>query len=271
MTEKLSRRDLLKAAGVAGVAATVPETASTEAAHQQVAQANLPPAVGQPPAYVPGAPVERGVLFFLNDEEARFIEAAVERLIPAEPEWPGAAWAGVLNFIDRQLAAAYGAGARMYLKGPWIPDAPPQQGYQLRYTPAQLYRIGIAEVRAHVTANYGGREFWDLNAPVMDEVLSGLESGSIQLPSMPSPVFFETLLANTVEGFFADPVYGGNREMVGWRMVGFPGAYAQYVDLVELYNVPFTRPPISIGDTGARHAYLEGHTQAGHTHGAQKR
>jgi gluconate 2-dehydrogenase gamma chain len=206
------------------------------------------------------------MLFFFNDEEAKFVEAAVERLVPADQEWPGAGWAEVLNFIDRQLAAAYGAGARMYLKGPWVPEAPPQQGYQLRYAPAQLYRIGIAETRAHVTANYGGREFWDLAAPVMDEVLSALESGAIELPSLPAPVFFETLLANTIEGLFADPVYGGNRDMVGWRMVGFPGAYAQYVDVVELYNLPYTRPPISIGESGARQAYL-----AGHTHSARKR
>lgn len=264
MTEKLSRRDLLKVAGVAGVAATVPETAAAEVKHQQVAQAAAPQEVLTRPSQQSPS-TEQGMLFFFNDEEARFIEAAVERLIPADQEWPGAAWAGVLNFIDRQLAAAYGAGARMYLKGPWVPDAPPQQGYQLRYTPAQLYRIGIAETRAHVTARYGGREFWDLTAPVMDEVLSGLESGAIELPSLPAPVFFETLLANTVEGYFADPVYGGNRDMVGWRMVGFPGAYAQYVDLVELYNLPYTRPPISIGEAGARQAYLEGHT-----HRAQK-
>ncbi len=265
MADKLSRRDLLRVAGVAGVAATMPQDASAEAGHQHVAQVASPQEVPSTPSLQQGLPTERGMLFFFNDEEAKFVEAAVERLVPADQEWPGAAWAGVLNFIDRQLAAAYGAGARMYLKGPWVPDAPPQQGYQLRYTPAQLYRIGIAETRAHVTASYGGREFWDLAAPVMDEVLSGLESGAIELPSLPAPVFFETLLANTVEGFFADPVYGGNRDMVGWRMVGFPGAYAQYVDLVELYNLPYTRPPISIGETGARQAYLDGHT-----HSAQK-
>jgi gluconate 2-dehydrogenase gamma chain len=256
MSEKVSRRDLLKAAGVAGAAAAVP----AEAAAQHVAQAAGPaatPAANAPA--VPGTPAEQGVLFFFNDQEARFVEAAVERLIPTDPEWPGAAWAGVLNYIDRQLAAAYGAGARMYLKGPWVPEAPPQQGYQLRFTPAELYRIGIEETRAHVRGAYNGREFWDLGPPVMDEVLSALESGAIRLPSLPAPVFFETLLANTVEGYFADPAYGGNRDMVGWRMVGFPGAYAQYVDLVELYNLPYTRPPISMANQVARHAHIGGH------------
>jgi gluconate 2-dehydrogenase gamma chain len=254
----LSRRDLFKAAGAAGVAASVPQT--TQAAPQDVAQGPVPPAqAAQPDAATRSVAGQRSVLFFFNDEEAKFVEAAVERLIPAEPEWPGAAEAGVLYFIDGQLAAAYGAGARMYLKGPWFPDAPPQQGYQLRFTPAELYRIGIEETRAHVLGAYGGREFWDLGEPIMDEVLTRLESGTIQLPSLPSPVFFETLLANTVEGFFADPAYGGNRDMVGWRMVGFPGAYAQYLELVDVYGVDYKRAPIGMANQAARHTHIGGH------------
>lgn len=256
MSDGLSRRDLLRTAGAAGAAAAAPGFESAQAQQPAPTTGVAAPAALSPE---PLAAREAGVLFFFNDVEAKFVAAAVERLIPAEPDWPGAGWAGVLNFIDRQLAGAYGAGARMYLKGPWSPDAPPQQGYQLRYTPAELYRIGIAETRAHVSSQYGGREFWDLAPPVMDEVLAALESGAARLPSLPSPVFFETLLANTVEGFFADPAYGGNRDMVGWRMVGFPGAYAQYVDLVELYDLPYLRPPISIGNTEARLAHIRSH------------
>lgn len=259
MTDGLSRRDLLKTAGAAGAAAAVPglEQARAEPHGPHLAQTTgVAPSTTSPAA---SGAADRGVLFFFNDLEAKFVEAAVERLIPAEPEWPGAGFAGVLTFIDRQLAGAYGAGARMYLKGPWAPDAPPQQGYQLRYTPAELYRIGIAETRAYVTSRHNGREFWDLTPPVMDEMLSALESGAAQLPSIPSPVFFETLLANTVEGYFADPAYGGNRDMVSWRMIGFPGAYAQYVDLVDVYNLSYTRPPISIANTEARLAHIRSH------------
>ncbi len=260
MTETVSRRDLLKAAGIAGAAAALNGGAPpVEAASGHTAQATPSAPVAPPPAVAPRVAIEPSVLFFFNDLEAKFVEAMVERLIPADTEWPGAAWAGVLNFIDRQLAAAYGAGARMYLKGPWVPDAPPQQGYQLRHTPAELYRIGIEETRQHTRATYNGREFWDLGPAVMDEVLSGLESGRIELPSIPATVFFETLLANTIEGFFADPAYGGNRDMVGWRMVGFPGAYAQYIDLVELYDLPYTRPPLSMANHVARHEHFGGH------------
>lgn len=256
-TWPFSRRDLLKTVGAAGVTAAVPVGPALAQEHQHPAAATDP--VASAAALEPRVAAEPGVLFFFNDVEGRFVEAAVERLIPAEPGWPGAGWAGVLSFIDRQLAGAFGAGARMYLHGPWAPDAPPQQGYQLRYTPAELYRVGIAETRQAVLDAHGGREFWDLGAPVMDEVLSGLESGAVRLPSIPSPVFFETLLANTVEGYFADPAYGGNRDMVSWRMVGFPGAYAQYIDLVELYDLQYTRPPIGIANQAARRAHLAGH------------
>ncbi len=257
MIEPVTRRDLLKRVGAMSVAAAVPASQPAGAEPQHLAQAAEPAATPPAPEQQPAG--EPGVTFFFNDVEAKFVEAAVERLIPADAEWPGAGWARVLYFIDRQLAGAFGVGARMYLQGPWVVDAPAQQGYQLRYTPAELYRIGIRETREHVLTQYGSREFWDLGPPVMDEVLSGLESGSIRLPSVPATVFFETLLANTVEGYFADPAYGGNRDMVSWRMVGFPGAYAQYIDLVELYNLPYTRPPIGIANHAARRAHLTGH------------
>lgn len=254
MTEQVSRRELLKVAGAAGAVVAAPGAANAQPAnpadHPHVAQPKQPSAAGRP---------DQKQLFFFNDEEARFIEAAVERLIPADPEWPGAAQAGVLHFIDGQLASAYGAGARLYLKGPWVGDAPPQQGYQLRFTPAELYRVGIEETRAHVRAHHNGGELWDLDQASMDQLLKQLEEGAVQLPSLPAAVFFETLLANTVEGFFADPAYGGNRDMIGWRMVGFPGAYAQYLDLVDVHGAAYTREPIPMGDQTARQAHIAEH------------
>jgi gluconate 2-dehydrogenase gamma chain len=255
MTNEVSRRNLLRAATAAGAATAAP-----------AGFAQAPPTPSTPPSQArdPGnaqarAPAAPEAIFFFNDEEARFVEAAIERLIPADPRWSGAKGAGVLYYIDRQLAGAYGAGARMYLQGPWKADAPPQQGYQLRHTPAELYRIAIGETRDHVRKTHGGREFADLNDGEVDRVLKGLETGEIDLPSLPSPVFFETLLANTIEGFFADPAYGGNREMTGWRMIGFPGAYAQYLELVDQYDVAYTRPPISFANSAARHSHISGH------------
>jgi gluconate 2-dehydrogenase gamma chain len=237
----LSRRELLKA-GIAGAAA------GTVGAVPALAQ-NQPPNPPANPAPSPPAEAAPGVdtLFFFNSDEAQFVEAFAERLIPADPQWGGAKAAGVLYFIDHQLAGAYGVGDRMYLNGPWDPNAPTEQGYQLKYSPAELYRTAIAEIRAYVGQKHGNAEFWQLKPEDMDAVLKELEGGKAELESVPSAVFFETILANAIEGYFADPVYGGNRDMVGWRMIGFPGAYSQWVDLVDQYDSQLARPPLSIG------------------------
>lgn len=238
--ERVSRRDLLKAAGItAGAAVAVPGRGIAAAPTANQNQPNAP-SPGE------GATRQEGFLFFFNKDEAQFIEAAVDRLIPADAQWGGAKEAGVLYYIDRQLAGAYGAGAHMYLNGPWKIDAAPQQGYQLKHSPADLYRVSIGEVRDKVRGQYQNKEFWELGQKDMDKVLSALESGDMALKTVPSPVFFETLLANTIEGYFADPVHGGNRDMVSWRMLGFPGAYAEFVGFVDQYNYVFMREPLSI-------------------------
>lgn len=245
---KLTRRGLLGAAGAAGLAPLVPSGSLAQDA-------------GHSPAPRPTEISWDSTLFFFNDLEARFVEAAIDRLIPPDPQWSGAAAAGVLYYIDRQLASAYGSGARMYLQGPWQPDAPAQQGYQLRHTPAELYRISISEIR-DVCQQLFGRSFAELAVNQQDEILKGLESGETTLSSIPSTVFFETLLANTIEGYFSDPVYGGNREMVGWRMIGFPGAYAQYLELVDAHGVHYTRQPIGISNQAERQRHLAAHGRA---------
>lgn len=237
----LSRRSLFKAAGAVGVATTVPSPVLA----QDGGTALVPPAQQ--------APVPPGEIhFFLTPSEAAFLTAAVDRLIPPDETWPGAASAGVTTFIDRQLAGGYGQGARMYLAGPWQ-EGVPEQGYQLRYTPAEVLRTGIAATQRHVADTFNGRAFEDLAPELQDEVLTGLETGAVMFPDLPAPIFFETLLAKTVEGFFADPAYGGNRDMAGWRMIGYPGAYAQYAYLVENWGMTYERPPMSMAQSAFTH------------------
>ena len=76
---------------------------------------------------------------YLNFPEVEFLTAAVDRLIPADPTGPSGSQAGVVTFIDRQLAGDYGNGAHFYLEGPWQKGTE-SQGYQSRFTPAQFYR-----------------------------------------------------------------------------------------------------------------------------------
>ncbi|TAM58524.1 gluconate 2-dehydrogenase subunit 3 family protein [bacterium] len=228
---ELSRNAFLKLAGVAGTAGAV---------NNALGQPAPAEAAAKPPAR------ELQAFTFLTPPEQRFVEAAIERLIPADSSGPGAREAGVAYYIDQQLRGAWGTGARQYRQGPWMAGTP-EQGYQLNLIPQQVYRIGIAATNAHCRQAYG-KTFDALSGAHQDDVLHGLESGKIALAEIPSKTFFSILLGNTIEGYFADPLYGGNRNMAGWRAVGFPGVAAAYAGVIEKYNVPYKVKPVSIAD-----------------------
>ena len=184
---------------------------------------------------------------YLTQPEIRFLDAAVARLIPADDLGPGAKEADVTYFIDQQLASAWGTHGRNYRSGPW-PEGTPQQGFQSRLTPQEIYRAAIRETDIHCGKHYG-KAFSFIAPGEQDEVLHGLEDGKIELESLPARLFFNLLLRNTLEGFFADPLYGGNRDKIGWKLIGFPGVAAStYNDHLEQHNVPYRVEPVSILD-----------------------
>ena len=177
---------------------------------------------------------------FFTTAEAEFVEAAVARLIPADELGPGALEADSPYFIDQQLAGEYGAGARFYAQGPFGATTA-FQGYQLPLTPRQLYRAGIAATDRYCEEKYG-RRFALLDPARQDEVLHGLAgvAGDVNLQEVPGATFFAHLLGDTKDGFFSDPAYGGNRDMIGWKLVGFPGvpaAYAAFIGRNQAYDV----------------------------------
>jgi len=189
---------------------------------------------------------------FFSTEEYRFVEAATARLIPGDSNDPGALEANVPLFIDLQLAGPYGRADRWYMQGPWAAGTD-QQGYQLRQTPAQLYRIAIAGVEDHCRQQYGGRAFAELSAEQQDEVLRDLEAGKVKFKDAPAQAFFSVLWQNTQEGFLADPMYGGNRGFTGWKLIGFPGPRYNYVEEITRYGKPYPLPPVGIlGRDGTR-------------------
>ena len=98
----------------------------------------------------------------------------------------------------------------------------------------------------YVKNSFNGKSFSQLSPQDQNEILAGLESGAIGLKGVDGAQFFTLLLANTMEGFFADPIYGGNRDMAGWKLIGFPGARYDYRDWVERHNEPYPLPPVSI-------------------------
>jgi gluconate 2-dehydrogenase gamma chain len=183
---------------------------------------------------------------YLQEPEIRFLEAAVEQLIPTDELGAGARDAGVVVYIDRQLAGSWGTHGRQYRAGPWM-DGTPQQGYQSRYTPQEVYRIAIREIDQHCKASFD-RPFAQLAPDAQLRLLRQLEKDEVALPSLSSKFFFDLLWRNTEEGYFADPLYGGNRGMVGWKLIGFPGLPSgAYRDLINSHE-PYRAEPVSVLD-----------------------
>ncbi|AOK26581.1 gluconate 2-dehydrogenase [Burkholderia ubonensis] len=181
---------------------------------------------------------------FFDAREWAFVQAAVDRLIPADAEGPGALEAGVPEFIDRQMETPYAHGALWYMHGPFQQGVP-ELGYQLKLVPRDIYRLGIAAVDRFCTKTHG-KAFADLDAATRDAVLGALEKGSAQIDDVPPAVLFGQLLQNTREGYFCDPVHGGNRGMAAWKMIGFPGARADFMDFVNQNGKPYPYGPVSI-------------------------
>lgn len=195
----------------------------------------------------PGSPAEHYVPLnrYLHPQERRFMEAAVDRLIPEDELGPGALQAGVADFIDYQLGGAFGRAARWYMEGPWH-EGSEAQGYQLRFTPAELYRHCIPYIDDYCRQNFQGKVFHELSGEAKDRLLEELEQGNIPLDIAEPKAFFTMLWQNTKEGFFADPMYGGNRDFAGWRLIGFPGARYNYSPFITEHGKEFHYPPVGI-------------------------
>jgi gluconate 2-dehydrogenase gamma chain len=241
MSDKVSRKDFVALTGAAAAVEALVASAPAEAAAQPMTM----PARSPTPAKTLGSEPE--AYTFFADPEAAFVEAAVERLIPTDALGPGAREAGVAFYIDQQLVGQFGYAAKMYRQGPWMADASSDFGYQLPLTPRDVYRLGIAATNAYCNKTYG-KAFDKLDGAHQDDVLTALDRAQLSFDSVPAKAFFEMLYGNTVEGFFVDPLYGGNRNKVGWKLVGFPGAAAAYYGFIENHNKAYKVNPQSIAD-----------------------
>jgi gluconate 2-dehydrogenase gamma chain len=230
--ETIPRREFLKGAMV-GTAA--------------LAAGNPAPAAAQTPAAAASASADAEPLLTLTATEHAFMVAAVDTIIPADELSPSGSDCGVATFIDRQLAGAYGMGARLYRQGPF-PKAKPELGYQLALNPREFFRAGIEQANAWTRKTYG-KDFDRLSEPDREAALKTMEDDKAQFPGFSSRTFFDALLQIAMEGFFADPIYGGNRDMAGWKMVGYPGLPATYREVITKYfGKKYDKPPRSIAD-----------------------
>jgi gluconate 2-dehydrogenase gamma chain len=239
--DTIPRRRFLLGAGLAGTAVA----AGLASEIPLPARAEASPAA-TPPAASP-ASAEPEALLLLTATEAAFVSAAVDAFIPADDLSPSGSDCGLVIYIDRQLASEWGGGAKMYRGGPFH-KGKPEQGYQLALTPRQFFQTGITEANAWSHKTYG-KEFDRLAPTDRDAALKAMEEGKAAFAGVSSRMFFNMLLSLAMDGFFADPAYGGNRNAASWKMLGFPGLPATYADKFEEYrNKRYIAPPRSMAD-----------------------
>ena len=200
----------------------------------------------QPNEAYPVPPVIPGGYLFFTQAEAIAVDAIVDRLIPTDKLGPGAKDSGVTTFIDRQLTGPFGGHDWLYMQGPFSSTPLPTQGLQSPLVPRQQYRLGLAALEAYCKANFGGKSFVQLNGDEKDKLLGGMEKGDVKFENFSSRMLFNAVYANTMEGFFADPIYGGNRDMAGWKLIGFPGVRYDFRDVMAKPNQAYTLPPVAM-------------------------
>src|SRR3954470_10421023 len=207
---RLSRLRLLQAgaAGAAGVAASGAIAAASEAADS--------PKDAPPPA-----------LKFLTKWEFDLITAMADTIWPTDDLGPGARAAGVGYYIDGQLSGAWGQGHRMFLNGPFFTPADSGHGWQIPMNPSQVYRSFLPGFDQYVRTTYGNI-FQNLTAAQQTQALTDLQTNKAVIALAGSTQFragdfFTMFRQNVLEGMLSDPAYGGNRGMVGWKWIGYPG------------------------------------------------
>ena len=161
-------------------------------------------------------------LRFFEEREALIVAAAAARIFPSDESGPGAPEGGVVIYIDRQLAGPYGRDRYRYTQPPFE-DGVAEQGYQGKATPREVYREGLALL---------GQDFDRLTPDLQDARLRQIET----------TYFFRLLRQHTIEGMFCDPMHGGNADLIGWQLIGYPGPYMSWSEHIEQHYGKAFRP-----------------------------
>ena len=273
----VSRRDFLKAVGVAAAGAVGASAASCEVVAPQVFEpetftTDRVPIAFQYPAvpYTPAGPRPARLLQFFTPHEAQTVEAFTARLLPGSPDDPGAREAGVVYYIDGLLAQPDGFAESVYRQPPfaatytgeeppgnqasgqagmviWIEDEEiDRYGYQSILNPREVMRIGLAALD-RISNEEFGEDFADLSEEQQDQIIEAMLEDEVEgfQPLTPKS-FFHAMRRYTAEGMFSDPVYGGNHNMAGWRLIGFPGAQRAYTPAeIQIEGIGLRREPWS--------------------------
>ncbi|KZE36835.1 dehydrogenase [Bhargavaea cecembensis] len=172
-----------------------------------------------------------GRMFFTNDHDFNILSEATERIFPEDDLGPGAIGLGVPYFIDHQLAGAYGNNEKEYMQGPfYAPQA--TQGYQSRLRRKDIFLQGIHKMEQEAQNRFE-TSFAELDGDQMDEIITAFQKDEVEMEGVSAAFFFRLLRSAVLEGAYSDPMYGGNKGMEGWKMKGFPGHQAAYIDKID--------------------------------------
>jgi gluconate 2-dehydrogenase gamma chain len=240
---RFSRKSLLRRGAVAGLATAAAPTWLAAPAADAASRAPAPAA-----------------LQFLTAWEFEYLTAMAETIWPTDDLGPGARVAGVGYYIDGQLSGSWGQGHRLYLNGPFFTPTDTGHGWQIPLTPADVYRAYLPGYDTYVRTTYG-KPYPTLSAAQQTVALTDLQTGKATIPiaetTFPSSSFYSLFRQNVLEGMLADPAYGGNRDMVGWKYVGFPGdplrrgdEYFKFIFTDRAY--PFAKKPLPMNPTYAK-------------------
>jgi gluconate 2-dehydrogenase gamma chain len=161
-------------------------------------------------------------LRFFDEREALIVAAAAARIFPSDESGPGAREGGVVVYIDRQLGGPYGRDRYRYRQAPFE-NGVAEQGYQGKATPREVYREGLSAL---------GQDFDRLTPDMQDAKLRQIET----------TYFFRLLRQHTIEGMFCDPMHGGNADLIGWQLIGYPGPYMSWSEHIEQHHGKAYRP-----------------------------
>lgn len=278
-TRRLSRRIFLRSSGAAVASAGAAAVGTVAVFDGHAAAQDATPIATPDHEALSGTGDEARAIRFFNPHEAATVDALVSRILPGSAEDPGAHEAGVLFYIDQSLGGAgLGFTLKTYLQGPFpvvseepvpvtaasardVYDAVPvaveevgRYGYQSVLSPQEIYRRGLEFVDGYAQGLFQ-QDFVDLSAEQQDQILTDMDEGRVTGFEGPSgEAFFTQLRNDTIEGMFGDPMYGGNRDLAGWKLIGYPGAQ-RYYSVDDIKNPAFRRDPQSLAQLMA----LEGH------------
>lgn len=194
--------------------------------------------------------------FFSRDDDFETLAAATERIFPEDDQGPGAIELGVPYFIDKQLSGWWGSNAKAYMRDPFTrtksdedyqfkdtkqdksgpntltQGVTPTPRYQTRLNRGELFLSGLRRMQEVSQEEYDD-DFVDLDKEDQDEILKKFESAEVEMVTVMSNTFFNFLLQTTLEGVYADPVYGGNKDMMGWKMKEYPGPRMSWTDKID--------------------------------------